>query len=111
MDNAFTPDWYIVGVAISLFSLTGFVVIGILWLRKLREAVGQALAETTAQQLRTSQRLNQEIENLRQRQVIYDQQIQTLAQAGLRLQQEIVNVATKIDASAAAQSSQPPTIH
>jgi hypothetical protein len=99
MTQDLMPDWFMVCAAITAFSVTGFVIIAVMWLKKLRESVGTALAETATQHIRTSQRFGEEIDEMRKRQTQYEQQIQTLAQAGLRLRQELVNVSTKIESS------------
>ena len=83
--------------AVSAFSATGFVVIGVMWLRRMKETVADALSETANQQIRTAQHFGDAISQLQKQQQHYDQQIQTLAQAGLRLRQEIINVSARLE--------------
>ncbi len=90
-------DWIVVFAAITAVSATGFVVVAVLWLRKLRETVSTALAEAANQQVRTAQRLSDALAQVQKQQHNYDQQLQNLAQAGLRLRQELVNVNARLE--------------
>jgi len=91
-------EWVItVFTAATGLSATGFVVIAILWLKRLRETVSTALTEAANQQVRTSQRLGEAIAQLQKQQQHNEQQLQTLAQAGLRLRQELVNMSTRLE--------------
>jgi chromosome segregation ATPase len=93
-------QWIIVALtAMTALSATGFVVIAVLWLRRLRETVSTALTEAANQQVRTSQRLGDAIAQLQKQQQHYEHQLQTLAQAGLRLRQELVNMSTRLEHS------------
>ncbi|MFY9287705.1 MAG: hypothetical protein WAO98_04305 [Alphaproteobacteria bacterium] len=104
-------DWILIFAAVTAFSATGFVVVAVLWLRKLRETVGTALTEAANQQVRTAQRLGDAIAQVQKQQHNYDQQLQNLAQAGLRLRQELVNVSTKLEHSQADTHRGDSTIH
>ncbi len=90
-------DWIVVFTAVTALSATGFVVVAVLWLRKLRETVATSLAEAANQQVRTAQRLSDALSQVQKQQYNYDQQLQNLAQAGLRLRQELVNVNTRLE--------------
>ena len=81
------PDWFVICAAVTAFSLTGFAVVAIMWLRRLRENVSAALTESANQQVRTAQRLSDAMDTIQKQQRQYEQQIHTLAQAGLRLRQ------------------------
>jgi biopolymer transport protein ExbB/TolQ len=91
------PEWlYLFSGAIAL-SAVGFVYVAVTWLRKLRETLSTALAEAAGQQIRTAQRLNESIAQVQKQQDNYNHQVQILAQAGMRLQQELSNVTSRLD--------------
>jgi len=93
------PEWmYLFAGAVSL-SAFGFVCVAVFWLRKLRETVSVALSEAAGQQIRTTQRLNESIAQVQKQQDGYNHQIQVLAQAGMRLQQELSNVTNRLDSA------------
>ncbi|MDR3450576.1 MAG: hypothetical protein P4M15_12690 [Alphaproteobacteria bacterium] len=83
--------------AISAGSAIGFVVVALMWMKKLRDTVSASLAEAAGQQIRTSKRLNESLAEVQKQQESYNRQIQVLAQAGMRLQQELSNVANRIE--------------
>jgi predicted nucleic acid-binding Zn-ribbon protein len=58
-----------------------------------------ALSEAAGQQIRTTQRLNESIAQVQKQQDAYNHQIQVLAQAGMRLQQELSNVTNRLDSA------------
>lgn len=90
-------DWVLLAAAITAFSTTGFIVVAVLWLRKLRQSVTKALSETAHQQIRSAEHLSDVLASVQNRQRQFDQQLQTLAQAGLRLRQEIVTVSNRLE--------------
>lgn len=90
-------DWILIFAAITAISATGFVFVAVLWLRKLRESVSTALAEAASHQVRTAQRMSEAVAQVQKQQQGYDQQLQNLAQAGLRLRQELVNVNARLE--------------
>ena len=104
-------DWIVGFTAVTALSAIGFVAVAVLWLRKLRESVASALAEAANQQVRTAQRLNDALAQVQKQQHNYEQQVQNLAQAGLRLRQELVNVATRLDHTQADAVRGDSTIH
>jgi len=73
-------------------STAGFVFFAILWLRRLRDTVSAALSEAAKQQIHSMKRMGESIARLEKQQENYTLQINALAQAGLRLQQELSNV-------------------
>jgi chromosome segregation ATPase len=95
----------------TLLCSAGFVFVAIIWLRKMRETVSGALAEAAGQQIRTSQRLNEAIAQVQKQQDSYNQQIHILAQAGMRLQQELSSVANRLDSSHSETARGPQTLH
>ncbi|MFA5040655.1 MAG: hypothetical protein WC464_03360 [Bdellovibrionales bacterium] len=91
-----TAEWVILFAGVAALSAAGCVLIAVIWLRKLRETVIATLTETAGQQILTAQHLSESIARLQKQQDNYAQQVQTLAQAGLRLQQEISNVSNRL---------------
>lgn len=104
-------DWIVIFAAITAVSATGFVVVAVMWLRKLRETVSTSLAEAANQQVRTAQRLGDALAQVQKQQHNYDQQLQNLAQAGLRLRQEIVNVNARLESNQAEIIRGDSTVH
>jgi hypothetical protein len=104
-------EWNLVFTAVTAVSASAFVVVAVLWLRRLRETVSNALAESAGQQVRTAQRLGDSIAQLQKQQQHYEQQIQALAQAGLRLRQELSNVSTRLEHSQMDAGRGDHTIH
>lgn len=90
-------NWMFLFAGAVTLSAAGFVAVAVLWLRKLREAVAKALAESSNQQIHTAQRLNAALDEVRKQQDVYNRQIQVLAQAGIRMKQELSTVATRLD--------------
>ena len=62
----------------------------------LRESVIASLSEVAEQQIRSAQRTSESIAQIQKQQDSYSQQIHALAQAGLRLQQEISSVSNRL---------------
>jgi len=77
----------------------------------LRETVSSALTEAAGQQIRTAQRLGESIAQLQKQQDGYNQQINVLAQAGMRLQQELSNVASRLENTQVEQNRGGQTLH
>ena len=92
-----TPEMIYLFAGATAFSAMGFVFVAVVWLRKLRDTVSGALAEAATQQIRTAQRMNESIAEVQKQQDNYNRQIHVLAQAGLRLQQELSNVTNRLD--------------
>ena len=90
-------EWIAVLAAVSALSATGFVVVAVMWLRKLRETVSMALAETARQQVRTTQRLGDTIAQMQKQQRGYEQQLQILSQSNTQLRQGLVTVANRLE--------------
>ncbi len=77
---------------------SGFsVIVGIFWLVKLRNTVAKALAENAQQQLRTALKLGDAIGQVQKRQEQYNEQLIMLAEAGLRMRQEISNMSNRLE--------------
>ncbi|MDX2027493.1 MAG: hypothetical protein SFW62_02530 [Alphaproteobacteria bacterium] len=90
-------DWITLCAAVTAISATGFVVVAVMWLRKLRETVSVALAEAASQQVRTAQRLSEALAQVEKQQRGYEQQLQILSQANTQLRQGLANVATRLE--------------
>ncbi len=73
------------------------VFVAVVWLRKLRETVASALSEAAGQQIKTAQRMGESIAQLQKQQDGYTHQINVLAQAGIRLQQELSSVSNRLE--------------
>jgi len=82
--------------ATALFA-AGFVVVAVMWLRKLRETVSSAVNESANQQMRTAQRLGDAVAHMQKQQRAYEQQLHNLAQASLKLRQELTSVAHRLE--------------
>ena len=97
--------------AITGLSATAFVVIGAVWLRKLRETVSKAFAESAHQQVETAKRFAESIAQVQKQQRNYEQQLQNLAQANTQLRQGLVTVATQLQHGQVDAARIEPTIH
>jgi chromosome segregation ATPase len=104
-------DLVLAFAAITGLSAAGFAIVAVLWLRKLRETVSQALAESTGQQVQTAQRFSETVAQLQKRQRGYEQQLQNLAQANSQLRQGLVNMASQLQNGQADAARVDPTIH
>ena len=92
-------EWlYLFAGAIALSAL-GFVCVAVLWLRKLRDAVSSSMTEAAGQQILNAQRLGDTVARLQKQQDNYTKQINVLAQAGMRLQQELSTLSSRLDHS------------
>jgi hypothetical protein len=91
------PEWLILFAGATAFSAVGFVLVAVIWLRKLRETVLSSLGEVAGQQVRTAQHASETVARMQKQQDCCAQQIHTLAQAGLRLQQEISAVTHRLE--------------
>lgn len=97
--------------AITVLSLTGFMVVGIMWLKKLRESVANNLGETATQQIRTAQRLSEALAQIQKQQRSYEDRLQALSQANAQLRQGLVNMATRLDHTESETTRGDHTLH
>ena len=104
-------DWLLSMVAVTVVSAACFMVVGVLWLRKLRETVASALTEAANQQVRTAQRLSDALAQVQKQQRGYEQQLQLLSQANTQLRQGLVSVATRLDNGQTDTARGDQTIH
>jgi len=89
-------EWLYLFVGAVVLSAAGVVCVAALWLRRLRESVVSSLSEVAEQQIRSAQRTSESIAQIQKQQDNYSEQIRALAQAGLRLQQEISSVSNRL---------------
>ncbi len=104
-------NWTLACTAITALSATGFVVVAVMWLRRLRETMANALTEAASQQVRTAQRMAESLAQVQKQQQNYEQQIQMLAQANAQLRQGLVNVATRLDNNQSDPARNDHTLH
>jgi signal transduction protein with GAF and PtsI domain len=104
-------DLVLAFAAVTAISAAGVVVVAVLWLRKLRESVSSALAESTNQQVQTARRFSEAISEVQKQQRDYEQQLQNLAQANSQLRQGLVSVASQLQHGQADAARNEPTIH
>jgi RNA polymerase-interacting CarD/CdnL/TRCF family regulator len=83
--------------SITAITTTAFVAVAVLWLRKLRGGMSYALREAATQQVLTAQRLSELCQELQKRQDQQERQIHALAQANLRLSQELALVNNRME--------------
>jgi glycosyltransferase A (GT-A) superfamily protein (DUF2064 family) len=104
-------DLVLIFSAITGVSAAGFVIVAVLWLRKLRETVSSALTESANQQVQTARRFSDALAEVQKQQRGYEQQLQNLAQANSQLRQGLVNVASQLQQGHADAARGEPTIH
>jgi hypothetical protein len=76
-----------------------FVVVAMLWLKKLRATVQATMREIAGQQVCNAQRMSDCVGNLRKQQQSLEQQLHDLSQSSVRLRQEMVAIAARIEMS------------
>lgn len=99
--------WGIALIVSSLLAATGFVVVAVLWLRKMRDALATTLGETAGTQFRTVQRLTQTIDQLLHRQELYEKRLCTLTEANIKMRQDLNVLAARV-ALSEGDAAQPP---
>ncbi len=104
-------EWLLALIAVTAISAAGFMVIGVLWLRKLRDTVSSSLAEAANQQVRNAQRMNEALAQVQKQQRNYEQQLQLLSQANTQLRQGLVSMATRLEHASPDSVRGDQTIH
>jgi len=89
--------WIVAFSGTIAISAAAFVAVAVIWLRKLRMTVLMTFAETAAHQVRTAQKLGDAVGQLQKQQRTYEQQLHNLAQANLKLRQELTSVAHQLE--------------
>ena len=97
--------------AITAISVTGFVLVAVLWLRKLRDSVSTALTESANQQVLTAKRFAESLAEVQKQQRHFEQQVHQLVQSNSQLRQGLVNVATQLQHGQPDAQRVEPTIH
>ena len=107
------PYWVLLLAVSTTLAATGFVVVAVLWLKKLRQTVQTAMGDIASQQVLNAQRLSETIGQLQKQQRTLETQIQNLAQANDRLRQDMTAIATRVEHSERemAQSSSARILH
>jgi len=90
-------EWAIAFIASTGLAAAGFVVVAVLWLKKLREALAITLGETAGQQVRTAQRLSETMAAMQRRQHLSEQRLQTLTEANIHMRHELNELAGKVE--------------
>lgn len=101
--------WAIAFIASTGIAAAGFVVVAVLWLKRLRETLASALGETASQQIRTAQRLSEALASLQRQQNLSQQRLQTLTEANIRMRQELNDLAGKVEMTDRDQQITPPS--
>lgn len=99
--------WLLIFASVTALTTTLFLFVAVLWLRKLRLSVLHALKESATQQVLTAQRFGEAIEQLQKRQIQQEQQLYAMAQASLRLRQELNTVSNRMDSAEREMYAQP----
>ena len=90
-------EWVIFFAALTALAATCFVVVAFFWLKNLRVSITRTLGETAGQHIHTAQRLNDSLAQIHKKQRVFEQQINALAKASARLQQELDDITSQID--------------
>lgn len=99
--------WAATLIASTLLAAAGFVVVAVLWLRKLRDALAATLGENAGTQIRTTQRLTMTIDQLLHRQELYEKRLLTLTEANIKMRQDLNLLAERV-ALGEGEAGQPP---
>lgn len=106
-----TPDWlYFLTAAVAL-STAVFVCFAVLWLLSMRRTVAAALSEASRQQNYSMEHMSDSIAQLQKQQEHYTHQLGVLAQAGLKLQQELSTVSELLTHARAEHGRGSQTLH
>ncbi|MGB4100387.1 MAG: hypothetical protein WBK91_00550 [Alphaproteobacteria bacterium] len=84
-------------VLVSLGMTVGVVVIAAHFVRKQRVSLVRALKDSTSQNLGMAQQLAGAIETMQRQQRQHEQQLQNVAQATLRLRQDVVTLNKRVE--------------
>lgn len=103
----FVPDIFVIAVLVTLGFTLGAVGVLMVYLYRQRQAVIRALSQRDTEQLQMTKQLATAIEATQRQQRQYEQQLQNIAQATLRLRQDVQVLSkrserTSADAPAAA---------
>ncbi len=85
----FVPDIFMIAVLVTLGFTLGAVGVLMVYLYRQRQAVIRALSQRDTEQLQMTKQLATAIEATQRQQRQYEQQLQNIAQATLRLRQDV----------------------
>lgn len=88
--------WVVTLLASTVLAAAGFVVVAVLWLRKLRDALATTVGENTGNQIRSTQRLAMTVEQLLHRQELYEKRLLTLTDANIKMRQDLNLLAERL---------------
>ena len=103
--------WVVAFAASTAMAAAVFVFLAMTWMRKMRETLSAALTDVASQQLKTAQRLGESIGQLQKQQRTYEQQLHNLAQAGMRMRQDIANVTHRLEHTDHQHDARDRTVH
>lgn len=89
LDTMFVPDSLVIAVLITLGFTLGAVGVLVAYLYRLRRSLVRALSQRDSEQLQMTKQLATAIETSQRQQRQYEQQLQNIAQATLRLRQDV----------------------
>lgn len=89
--------WGLVFVISTGAAACAFVVVAILWLKKLRETLALALGETVSQQIKTARRFSDTLDSLERQQQHYENRLETLTAASLRMRQDMDHLEGRLE--------------
>lgn len=85
----FVPDSFVVAILVTLGFTLGAVGVLVVYLYRLRQSLVRALSQRDGEQLQMTKQLATAIETSQRQQRQYEQQLQNIAQATLRLRQDV----------------------
>jgi len=103
--------WVFAFAGLTAFFAAAFMVVAVMWLKKLRITVSRALIDAADQQTLAAQRLGNAIAQVQKQQRAYEQQLHTLAQASLKLRQELTSVSHRLEHSESDMPRSDRTVH
>lgn len=81
---------------VTALSAGAFAFVAALWLKKLRQSVSATLTESARLQIRAAQRIGETLGHMQNQQKLFEQQLQKLAEAHLKLRHDLNIVATRV---------------
>ncbi|MGE3622361.1 MAG: hypothetical protein AB7H77_00620 [Bdellovibrionales bacterium] len=89
--------WVLVIATAAPLSAAAFVAVAVMWLRKLRDTVRNTLSEAAVHQIHSAHKLGETVAQIQKQQRLYEQQLHNLAQASIRLRQELAQVTHRLE--------------
>jgi len=91
--------WALAFICSTALGAVGFVVVAVLWLRKLREALSRTLADMAGRQLRATQNMGESLAQLHRQNQNLVSQVKALTEDPQRMKKEINRLEGQIDPS------------